>query len=221
MENQLSDVKLAANRNNAKRSTGPKSALGKAKSASNSLQHGFYSLRNFENFVHDNDVALAVTQNYLEQFAPVTPTEHTLVHQMIQLELRFLQMQFLYDQAMAFRVEDLLNKPVSTLPLILRELDRIPYRLEKAIRLLRAELALRDEQTLIEPIADHPKLPALPDSAYYDVVQTPEGRIAVEQFKKQKIETKPPLTEQSHLTGEEVFQIFTESILNRYPKPPR
>ena len=182
MENQLPDAKLAANRNNAKRSTGPKSALGKAKSVSNSLQHGFYSLRNFENFVHDNDIALAVTQNYLEQFAPVTPTEHTLV---------------------------------------LRELDRIPYRLEKALRLLRAELALRDEQTLIEPIADHPKLPALPDSAYYDVVQTPEGRIAVDQFKKQKIETKPPLTEQSHLTGEEVFQIFTESILNRYPKPPR
>ena len=34
---------------------------------------------------------LAVTWSYLDQFASITPLEHTLIHQLIQLKLRFLQ----------------------------------------------------------------------------------------------------------------------------------
>ena len=38
----LTDAKLAANRENAKKSTGPKTAEGKAKVAQNAIVHGFY-----------------------------------------------------------------------------------------------------------------------------------------------------------------------------------
>ena len=217
-----SAARLAANRANAAHSTGPRTALGKARSASNSLQHGFYSLQHFQNFVHDNDIALAVVQNCLEQFLPVTPYEHILVQQIIQLELRFLQVQFLYGQAMAFRVEDLLNKPSPLLSLIVHELDRIPNRMHKAVQILRQEQQRRDENTKIEPIADHPPLPALPDSAYYDVVITPNGPVAVEKLAAiEKSETKPtPAKDPSVLTGEELFQVFAKAVLDRCDELP-
>ncbi|MBM3762109.1 MAG: hypothetical protein FJW36_17905, partial [Acidobacteria bacterium] len=47
----MSGAALAANRANALKSTGPRTEKGKLKAASNSLKHGLYSLKNFENFV--------------------------------------------------------------------------------------------------------------------------------------------------------------------------
>jgi hypothetical protein len=39
----ISEKKLIANRLNAQKSTGPKTALGKFRSSRNALKHGFYS----------------------------------------------------------------------------------------------------------------------------------------------------------------------------------
>ena len=170
-------------------------------------------------------MALAVTHNYLDQFIPVTPVEHTLVHQLIHLELRFLQMQYLYDQALICRVDDFLRTPVPTIPLILRELDRLPNRMQKVLKLLRQELAFRDEKTEIEVIPGHPKLPALPDNAYYRVVLTDDGAVPVQAFDEtKKIETNPNGSSDTGpfgLTGKEIFHEFCKTIMMGYDAQPK
>ena len=52
----MSEAALAANRANALKSTGPRTAAGKLKAASNSLKHGLYSMKNFDNSIDDNEV---------------------------------------------------------------------------------------------------------------------------------------------------------------------
>jgi len=71
----MTEAALEANRRNATKSTGPRTPAGKLKAASNSLKHGLYSLRNFDNFIAHHDQALAVATNLIEQFNPVTPNE--------------------------------------------------------------------------------------------------------------------------------------------------
>jgi hypothetical protein len=182
----MSPAAIAANRTNAQRSTGPRTPAGKLKAASNSLKHGLYSLKNFDNFIADHDVALAVTTNFIEQFNPVTPTEVALVHQLIHMQLRFLQMEFLYGEAMRFRVEDIISKPVTFLPAILRELDRLPARIQRTMKILRDEIAQRESSigqegnVEIEAIADTPKLPERPPQELYQRVKTNKGDIALE-----------------------------------------
>ena len=164
----MSEAALLANRANALKSTGPRTPAGKLRSASNSLKHGLFSLKNFDGFLHDNDIALTVVTNYLAQFNPITPTEVSLVHQLIHQQLRFLQMEYLLNQAMSFRVADILATPVPFLPSILRELDRLPARMARTLKLLRQEIQLRDQflasnkNAEIEPIEDLPPLPARP-----------------------------------------------------------
>src|SRR5436189_6413074 len=95
----ISPARLAANRANSRKSTGPRTPQGKARSASNSLQHGLYSTGHFQAFVQDSNRALAVSDNILTEHQPLTPTEHLLVHQLIHLELRFLHMESPYAEA--------------------------------------------------------------------------------------------------------------------------
>ena len=184
----MSAAAIAANRANAQRSTGPRTPAGKLKAASNSLKHGLYSMKNFDNFIADHDDALAVATNFIEQFNPVTPTEVALVHQLIHMQLRFMQMEYLYGEAMRFRIEDILAKPLNFLPAIMRELDRLPARIQRTIKVLRAEIAQREayighgENIKIEPIADAPKLPGRPACEVYHAVPGPEGDIPVERL---------------------------------------
>jgi len=178
----MSPATIAANRANALKSTGPRTTHGKLKAASNSLKHGLFAMRNFDHFIHDHDIALDVALNFIEQFNPITPTEVTLVHQLIHMQVRFLQMEYLYGQTMRARVDDILAKPASLLPAILRELDRLPARIQRTIKLLRQEIAGREAATgenfEIEPIPDPPKLPSRPASEVYhddNPGQTPTG----------------------------------------------
>jgi len=184
----MTEAALAANRANAQKSTGPRSPTGKLKAASNSLKHGLYSMKSFDHFVHDHDIALAVETNFIEQFNPITPTEVALVHQLIHMQLRFLQMEYLYGQAMRFRVADILASPVSFLPAIMRELDRLPSRIQRTIKVLRAEIAQReafighDETVEIEAIADAPPLPPRPASEVYWGLKTEKGHIPLDKI---------------------------------------
>ena len=188
----MTEAALEANRRNATKSTGPRTPAGKLIAASNSLKHGLYSLRNFDNFIAHHNQALAVATNLIEQFNPVTPTEVLLVHQLIHMQLRFLQMEFLYGEAMRFRVEDIISKPANFLPAIMRELDRLPTKIQGTIKVLRTEIAQREayigngENVEIEAIADAEKLPGRPPNEIYYDVQTNQGDISIENLPQVK-----------------------------------
>ena len=218
----ISAARLAANRENAKRSTGPRTPAGKLRSASNSLKHGLYSLSNFDGFVHDHDVALSVVTNLLDQFEPVTPAEVILVHQLIHQQLRFLQMEFLFNQAMSVRIDDILKTPVTFLPHIMRELDRLPARIQRTMKAIRAEQKIRfdllheNENLEIEAIPDQPPLPPRPEQEYVPGVQTPNGVVALDRL-PQNAKTNPtPTKPRTAEDADSYFRNFAERMLNKY-----
>ena len=73
-----SEAQINANRENAKKSTGPRTAEGKAASSRNRLLHG---LRANKHILLDEDPAefLSLVQNLFETFRPVGDAEETLV----------------------------------------------------------------------------------------------------------------------------------------------
>ena len=73
---------IAANRRNSSKSTGPKTAEGKAVSRMNATRHGFTAKHNtlpFEN----SDEFHAVRDEFLAEHQPATPTELVQVEQMV------------------------------------------------------------------------------------------------------------------------------------------
>ena len=218
----ISAARLAANRANAQKSTGPRTPQGKLRAASNSLKHGLYSLSNFDGFIHDNDIALTVVTNYLDQFEPVTPTEVALVHQLIHQQLRFLQMEYLFNHAMSFRVEDILKTPVTFLTHIMRELDRLPARIQRTIKAIRTEQKLRfdlqreHENLEIEPIPDQPPLPPRSKHDRYSAAVTPHGIVATDKLPQNAITN--PITQKAPTAAdaELLFRNFVERMQTKY-----
>ena len=76
----------AANRRNAQRSTGPRSAAGKAASRANALRTGIYA--ECETILpHEDPAALdALAADYYEQYDPQTPAERCLVDSLVSDE---------------------------------------------------------------------------------------------------------------------------------------
>ncbi len=190
----MTPAALEANRANAAKSTGPRTAAGKARSASNSLKHGLYSLRNFQAFFQDNNLAQTVMVNYHAQFEPVTPTEHALLHDLVNLQLRLLYTEHLYGLLMNHRSSTPLADPDALFHAIHRELDRLPSRLYRAIKVLREEIAQRKrEASEFEPIPDPEPLPTCPvpddcvASMYY-ANSTEAGRLVHEREVSQILE---------------------------------
>jgi len=154
----MSEAALAANRANAQKSTGPRTAQGKARSASNAFQHGLYSMRSFTHLLGDPNLVLTVEHNFIQEYQPVTPTEHMLVQQLIHLQLRFLQMENFFNQACLSGFHE---QPSRAYLAVLRELDRIPNRILKVIKAIQQQIALRDKSGNIEPIEDPPRVETL------------------------------------------------------------
>jgi len=108
-------------------------------------------------------------------------------------------MEFLYGEAMRFRVEDIISKPANFLPAIMRELDRLPTKIQRTIKVLRAEIAQREaffgngENVEIEGIADAEQLPGRPPNEIYYDVQTKKGDVSIENLPQVKklAETDP------------------------------
>ena len=75
---------IAANRENSKKSCGPKTAEGKAKSCLNHLSHGFTS--NTTQLIpgENPDELKALLADLMDEYQPATPTEQILVEKMCQ-----------------------------------------------------------------------------------------------------------------------------------------
>jgi hypothetical protein len=75
---------IAANRENSKKSSGPKTAEGKAKSCLNHLSHGFTS-STARLIPGENEEELkALLADLMDEYQPATPTEQILVEKMCQ-----------------------------------------------------------------------------------------------------------------------------------------
>ena len=75
---------ISANRENSKKSTGPKTSEGKAKSCLNHLSHGFTS--NTARLIpgENEDELKALLADLMDEYQPATPTEQILVEKMCQ-----------------------------------------------------------------------------------------------------------------------------------------
>ena len=131
-------------------------------------------------------------------------------------------MEFLFNQAMSVRVDDILKTPVAFLPHIMRELDRLPARIQRTIKAIRAEQKLRfdllhdNENLEIEPIPDQPPLPPRPEQEFIEAVLTPNGIVARDRL-PQNAKTNP--TANKPRTAEDadsLFRNFAERMLNKY-----
>jgi hypothetical protein len=196
----MTEAALAANRANAKKSTGPRTAAGKARSASNAFQHGLYSMKNYQHLVMHPNLVAATIHNLLEEYQPVTPTEHMLLQQLIHFQLRFLQSEHICNHYM---LNDKHDAPDRAFLTVLRELDRIPNRILKTIKALKALIAERGTNKEIEPIDDPPPVPT-PDE-----YQKLNG-----EYEKLNNEPIPP----THPSGPEITEHITEYIYKEFCK---
>ena len=193
----MTEAALEANRANARKSTGPRTAAGKARSASNAFQHGLYSMKNYRHLVTHPNLVAATVHNLLEEYQPVTPTEHMLLQQLIHFELRFLQMEHVCNHYMLDGKHDAPDRAYLT---VLRELDRIPARILKTIKALKQLIAERGINKEIEPIEDPPPVPTPDEYAKTD-----------EDYAKTR--NKP-----IHPSGPEITQNITEYIYKEFCK---
>ena len=80
----ISNGRLEANRQNALKSTGPKTVEGKAASRLNAVKHGLSS----QSYVLDDDFVERRTEEWGRTFHPSTPREEWVVQQMARASVR-------------------------------------------------------------------------------------------------------------------------------------
>jgi hypothetical protein len=78
----VSEAKLAANRRNAQRSTGPRTPEGKARSASNSTIHNFRSRQPLELTSEDHQAITVLIARLTPEARPQNPEEAAIVHEL-------------------------------------------------------------------------------------------------------------------------------------------
>jgi hypothetical protein len=88
LNNPVSEARLAANRENAQKSTGPVTAKGKAKSSLNAVKHGLTGASVL--FAHPDDATNYARHAtaYREQLQPVGPEERALVQSITDIRWR-------------------------------------------------------------------------------------------------------------------------------------
>ncbi|MEO8126833.1 MAG: hypothetical protein ABJF23_16700 [Bryobacteraceae bacterium] len=75
----ISEAKLAANRRNAQRSTGPRTPEGKAQSARNSTLHNLRSRKPVELTAEDREAIAEIVAAFRPTVLPQTPSEEAVV----------------------------------------------------------------------------------------------------------------------------------------------
>jgi hypothetical protein len=90
MRSKLTKKQIQANRERAKKSTGPRTPEGKARSARNALKHGMYA-ESLLVFGENERLLDEITRQYYEDFAPANIHERMLLEQMICAQWRLLR----------------------------------------------------------------------------------------------------------------------------------
>ncbi len=75
----ISEAKLAANRRNAQRSTGPRTPEGKARSSSNSATHNLRSRKPLELTPEDHEAIAQIAHHFRPEARPQTPAEEAIL----------------------------------------------------------------------------------------------------------------------------------------------
>jgi hypothetical protein len=99
-----SPAKISANRENARKSTGPRSERGKSKSRLNALKFGIYAMTPVLPG-EDENVYREITKSNLSHFAPVGPVENMLVRQITAEQWRLERIQMV-ENALPDRLID-------------------------------------------------------------------------------------------------------------------
>ena len=100
-----------ANRKNAKKSTGPKTAEGKAKVSKNAVKHGLFA----EEAVITGENAAdyeAYRDEFLAEMRPVGAVETMLVERFVSLAWRLMRAQRMQNQAMEDYIENHVTNPL-------------------------------------------------------------------------------------------------------------
>ena len=138
-------TQIEANRQNAQKSSGPRTEAGKAVSAANALKSGIYSTREV---LPDEDPAEleALSREYHDHFQPATPDERDLVDDLVSytwLKRRFRRMEVVIlavDAATIWR-ESTVSVTGQCYERNLRNLGRLQTRINAVHRNYRQSLA--------------------------------------------------------------------------------
>ena len=99
------EAQIAANRRNALRSTGPKSADGKLRASRNAIKHGINSQITtlFNERQEDYDANI---QAFIAKFQPQDDVERRLVERMADCEWRLIRARYIETATIDLQVEE-------------------------------------------------------------------------------------------------------------------
>ena len=112
---EISERQLAANRANARKSTGPRSPAGKAASSHNALKSGIYAKAMIIDGEDPADLE-ALRDGYYRDFAPATTDERVLLDRVIEMAWRVRRLDTLYNQNWIWAVENDRDSPYQKPP---------------------------------------------------------------------------------------------------------
>jgi hypothetical protein len=163
----ISERKLAANRANALKSTGPRTPEGKARSSRNALKHGLYSgamLAVAPVSRTERDTFRFVMAQLVHSFEPRTTFEHLLLERLGLAFLRVLRASYVEAGAIQRLFENTAQQHPQTLPDHFRPIlaydaaaERTILRSLRELRLLRNNLRTSPQG---EPRRSQPELPS-------------------------------------------------------------
>ena len=105
-------AQIKANRQNAQKSTGPRSAEGKAKVAKNAVKHGVFASQTLIKGENREDFEL-LREQLLGELAPAGAVENMLAERIVSLSWRLKRIERIQDQAIDAMIDRQLNSPAA------------------------------------------------------------------------------------------------------------
>jgi len=105
-------AQINANRQNAQKSTGPRSAEGKAKVAKNAVKHGLFALESVIKGEKQEDFDL-FRDEMIAELAPAGAVESMLAERFVSLSWRLARVERIQNQAIDAMIDKQLNSPLA------------------------------------------------------------------------------------------------------------